>query len=144
MSFSIRRCPATVEMLDEHCEKLAASVKAKKRAQTEREVEELTRDTMQIQALFRGHNTTVSPSNDRRCHDSISVISRPKFGRRGETRGRGSLRHGQLVQRPSSESGRNSGLYRNVRNSLPSNIKKSTILVTRGAACSAEAGQGRR
>jgi len=51
-------------MLDEHCEKLAASVKAKKRAQTEREVEELTRDTMQIQALFRGHNTTVSPSNE--------------------------------------------------------------------------------
>ena len=73
MSFSIRRCPATVEMLDEHCEKLAASVKAKKRAQTEREVEELTRDTMQIQALFRGHNTTVCPSNDRAilCHDSF-------------------------------------------------------------------------
>uniref|UniRef100_A0A915DR74 Uncharacterized protein n=1 Tax=Ditylenchus dipsaci TaxID=166011 RepID=A0A915DR74_9BILA len=46
----------TVDLFDEHHELMSSSMSKKRRhvEQTEKEVEELTKDTMQIQALFSG------------------------------------------------------------------------------------------
>jgi hypothetical protein len=66
-----------VNIIDEHFEKLTE----KRKEQTEKEVEELTKDTMQIQALFYGHDTTVGNGNE--IHfilANLSVLSRSKFG----------------------------------------------------------------
>ncbi|KAI3420411.1 hypothetical protein GPALN_003709 [Globodera pallida] len=55
---------ATVDIIDEQREKLWEDDRADRRNQTEREVEQMTRDTMQIQALFYAHNIMAYPDRN--------------------------------------------------------------------------------
>uniref|UniRef100_A0A183BLT1 Na_H_Exchanger domain-containing protein n=1 Tax=Globodera pallida TaxID=36090 RepID=A0A183BLT1_GLOPA len=58
------RGSATVDIIDEQREKLWEDDRADRRNQTEREVEQMTRDTMQIQALFYAHNIMAYPDRN--------------------------------------------------------------------------------